>query len=121
MEDKIHLTHEQKIKIEAVYADMKKKAMLLGEKFIHLEAELNNSFLNKTITQASLKKIVRAIENVKAELRIAHLSTHLQTPNILTDEQIILYNQLRGYSKDPCQNIPEGHNMEMWKKHNGCK
>jgi hypothetical protein len=32
-----------------------------------------------------------------------------------------LYNKLRGYSNDPCQNIPEGHNVEMWKKHNGCK
>jgi Spy/CpxP family protein refolding chaperone len=121
MKDEIHLTDEQKIEIQKIYNDMKVEAVNLGEQLIRLEMELNNNFANRTINQPILEKFVQEIEKVRANLRLVHLSTHLQTPNILTNEQIILYNKLRGYSKDPCQNTPEGHNAEMWKKHNGCK
>ncbi len=121
MQEKIHLTADQKQIILNIYKKMKARAMELGEELIRLESRLNDGFINKTITRVSLKEEVREIEKVRAELRIVHLSTHLQTPNILTKDQITLYNKLRGYSKDPCQNIPEGHNAEMWKKHNGCK
>jgi Spy/CpxP family protein refolding chaperone len=121
MAEKINLTGEQKRKIQKIYNDMKVAAVTLGKQLIRLEKELNNGFSNSTINQTLLEKSVREIEKVRAKLRLVHLSTHLQTPNILTNEQIILYNKLRGYSKDPCQNIPEGHNAEMWKKHNDCK
>jgi hypothetical protein len=50
-----------------------------------------------------------------------HLSAHLKTPDILKSEQITLYNKLRGYSSDdPCENVPRGHDPEMWKKHHNC-
>lgn len=121
MEDKIDLTDEQKRKIQKIYNKMKSEAVALGEQLIRLEMELNSGFSNRIINQELLEKSVQEISKVRAKLRIVHLSTHLQTPNILTNKQIILYNKLRGYSKDPCQNIPEGHNAEIWKKHNGCK
>lgn len=121
MADKINLSDEQKKKIQRIYNEMKAEAITLGEEFIRLEEQLNAHFSGRTITQTLLEKSVQEIAQVRAKLRMVHLSTHLQTPNILTSEQITLYNQLRGYSDDPCQNIPEGHNAEMWKKHNGCK
>ena len=121
MEDKIYLTDKQKKKIQKIYNEMKSEAIALGKQLIRLEMGLNMGFSNRNINQELLENYVREIEKVHAKLRIVHLSTHLQTPNILTNKQIILYNKLRGYSKDPCQNIPEGHNAEMWKKHNGCK
>ena len=121
MEDKIYLTDKQKKKIQKIYNEMKSEAIALGKQLIRLEMGLNMGFSNRNINQELLENYVREIEKVRAKLRIVHLSTHLQTPNILTNKQIILYNKLRGYSKDPCQNIPEGHNAEMWKKHNGCK
>ena len=121
MEDKKYLTDKQKKKIQKIYNEMKGEAIALGKQLIRLEMGLNRGFSNRNINQELLENYVREIEKVRAKLRIVHLSTHLQTPNILTNKQIILYNKLRGYSKDPCQNIPEGHNAEMWKKHNGCK
>ncbi len=121
MGEKINLTDDQKRKIQEIYNDMKIEAIALGKQLIHLEEMLNSAFSSGTINQPLLEKLVGDSENVRAELRIVHLSTHLQTPGILTNEQIAIYNNLRGYSKDPCQNIPEGHNAEMWKKHNGCK
>lgn len=121
MEDKIDLTDEQKSKIWEIYNDMQAEAIVLGNQLINLEMELNNDFSSRTINQERLEKSVEEIAKVRAKLRLVHLSTHLKTPNILTDRQINLYNQLRGYAKDPCKHIPEGHSAEMWKKHNGCK
>ena len=107
MKDEIHLTDEQNNEIQKIYNEMKSEAVNLGEQLIRLEMELNNNFTNRTIDQSILEKSVQKIEKVRANLRVVHLSTHLQTLNIRTNEQIILYNNLRGYSKDPCQNIPE--------------
>lgn len=121
MGDKIDLGDNQRTEIQKLYDEMNGEAVALGEELIRLEMELNSGFSNRVMNQETLEKSVREIENVRAKLRIVHLSTHLQTPKILSDKQIVLYNELRGYSKDPCQNIPEGHDAEMWKKHNGCE
>ena len=121
LEDEINLTDTQKNKIQKIFNRMNTEAVALGKRLIQLELELNNDFSNRTVNQESLEKNVKEIAMVRAKLRIVHLSTHLQTPNILTNKQITLYNKLRGYAKNPCQNIPDGHNAEIWKKHNGCK
>lgn len=120
MKDRIALTEEQEQEIQVIYNQMKAEAIELGEQLIRLETELNDNFANRTIDQVLLEQSVGEIEKVRSKLRLVHLSTHLQTPNVLSSEQIVLYNSLRGYAKDPCLNIPEGHNEEMWKKHNGC-
>lgn len=122
MKDKISLTTKQEVKIRDLYKDMKTKAIPLGNKLIELEKELNDSFANRTITKELLNKQLDAIAEVHKQLRYVHLVTHLMTPDILTAEQIEQYNQLRGYnSGDPCSSIPEGHDAEMWRKHNDCK
>lgn len=121
MADKIDLTNEQKQKIQVLFKEMNAEAVVLGKTLIRLETSLNNAFAENSIDEKKLAEYVNEIEQVRAKLRIAHLSTHLKTPNILTKHQIMLYNQLRGYGKsNPCENIPKGHNPKMWKKHNGC-
>ena len=122
MKDEISLTAEQERKIRALFHDMKSKAIPLGNKLIELEKNLNDSFSNKSITSEDLDQKLTAISKVRKELRYVHLVTHLMTPNILTPQQINEYNLIRGYgSGNPCENIPEGHSVEMWKKHNGCE
>jgi len=122
MKSEIALTDEQVEKVEAVYQKMKKSAIALGEKLIVLERELNDHFANRTITDGVLKELLAMIEGTRSELRYAHLSAHLDTPLIVSGKQIRLYNKLRGYSSDdPCENVPEGHDAEMWKRHNNCQ
>ena len=122
MKKEIRLSSEQIQKIEDIYQKMKKQAITLGLELIELERRLNNHFANRTITDNLLHKLLGEIVQVRKKLRYAHLSAHLKTPDILTFEQITLYNQLRGYSSnDPCKNIPEGHDPEMWKKHHNCQ
>jgi hypothetical protein len=122
MKKEIRLNSEQIQKIEDIYQEMKKQAIPLGLELVELERRLNNHFANRTITDNLLHKLLGEIVQVRKKLRYAHLSAHLKTPDILTFEQITLYNELRGYSSnDPCKNIPEGHDPEMWKKHHNCQ
>jgi len=121
MKEEINLSAKQIRAIEEIYRKMKKEAVPLGFELIELERELNNHFANRTITDGLLHQILQRIAEVHRELRYVHLSTHLKTPDILKSEQIILYNKLRGYSSnDPCENVPKGHDPEMWKKHHNC-
>jgi len=122
MKKEIRLSSEQIQKIEDIYQKMKKQAIPLGLELIELERRLNYHFANRTITDNLLHKLLGEIVQVRKKLRYAHLSAHLKTPDVLTFEQITLYNELRGYSSnDSCENIPEEHDPEMWKKHHNCQ
>ena len=121
MKDGINLSTEQVRVIEDLYQKMKQAAIPLGLELIGLERELKNHFADRTITDELLDELLDKIAQVRKKLRYVHLSTHLKTPNILTTEQIALYNQLRGYSsEDPCKNIPKGYDPKMWKRHHNC-
>ncbi len=122
MKAEIRLNEAQEAEIQAIYDAMKVEAVELGKELIALEATLNDAFVDGSIDQASLESWVAEIADVRARLRVVHLSTHLKTPDILTAEQITQYNELRGYgSQDPCENIPEGHDPDQWRMHNGCE
>ena len=121
MKEEIHLSAKQIRVIGDLFKKMKQEAIPLGLELIEIERELNNHFSNRTITDELLGVLLERIAQVQKKLRYVHLSTHLKTPNILTPEQIALYNKLRGYSSDdPCENIPKGHDPEMWKRHHNC-
>ena len=93
-------------------------------KLIFLEKQLNNAFSNKSINEIKLDKYITNIMDVRAKLRLVHLSTRLQTPSILRQEEVFLYSSLRTYTgeyEDPCLKTPAGHNVQMWKQYNGCK
>ena len=121
MRNEIDLSAKQVRAIEDLYEKMTQEAIPLGLELIELERELNNHFANRTITYELLGGLLERVAQVQKKLRYVHLSTHLKTPNILTPDQIVLYNKLRGYSSDdPCKNIPTGHDPEIWKKHNNC-
>ena len=121
MKDKINLNANQVRAIDDLYQKMKEAAIPLGLELIELERDLNDYFANRTITSELLGDLLENIAQVHKQLRYVHLSAHLKTPDIITPEQMALYNQLRGYSSDdPCENIPAGHDPEMWKKHHHC-
>ena len=121
MKEEIKLTPDQVLKIEEIYTLMNKQAVTLGLELIELERELNSYFANLTVDEEILQDLLEKIAQTYRKLRYVHLSAHLKTPLILSPEQIKHYNTLRGYSTDdPCDNIPEGHDPEMWKRHNNC-
>ncbi len=122
MKDEIGLTEQQIKEIEALFEEMKRDAARLGKELVQHERELNDHFADRTITEELLIDLLGRIESTRRKLRYVHLSAHLKTPAIVTEKQIRLYNRLRGYSDDdPCANIPQGHDAEMWKRHNNCE
>jgi hypothetical protein len=122
MQSEIALSGAQISAIQTIWSRMNQKARELGERYVTLEKELNEGFTTGQVNSAQLQALLVEIGAVRAELRYTHLGAHLEVRPILKPAQVLLYNQLRGYSDDDsCQNIPAGHNPDMWKKHNNCE
>lgn len=120
LKDAIPLTPGQVADITGLFEAMRAEAIRGGERLIELEQALEIHFRDGTVTDAILKQSLDAIAAARRDLRYTHLATHLKTPQILSPAQIARYAELRGYSKNPCENVPAGHSAELWKKHNGC-
>ncbi|SEV93810.1 hypothetical protein SAMN04488515_0314 [Cognatiyoonia koreensis] len=116
----LDLSADQIARMGLIFQEMQEEAVALGTEFIAAERALNAAFTRGRLNAPELVALVNAAGNARANLRFVHLSSHLQTLDVLTIEQIDRYNILRGYSDDPCANIPEGHNEAMWRRHNGC-
>jgi Spy/CpxP family protein refolding chaperone len=118
----LELTSEQQKKIESLYEKMRSEAIQLGKQIIDIEKDIDNAFSSGTITKELLQKKVSESASLYGQLRFVHLKYHLLMMDILTPQQVEQYNELRGYtSTDPCKNIPEGHDPEMWKLHHNCE
>jgi len=121
MKKEIGLTAEQEKMIIALFWDMKERAITLGNKLIKHEKELNDRFAERNINEKVLEEVLIKISETYKSIRYVHLFAHLQTSDILTEDQIRKYIELRGYSAgDPCENIPLGHDPVMWRRHNNC-
>jgi hypothetical protein len=120
LKDQIPLDAKQVAAIEAIFKRMQREAIAEGERLISLERELESQFVDGSVTDESLKAKLAQIEASRGRLRYIHLITHLETPALLSREQIERYNKLRGYGGDPCANIPAGHDAKMWRRHNNC-
>jgi Spy/CpxP family protein refolding chaperone len=118
----LELTGEQQKKIESLYEEMRSEAIQLGKQIIDIEKVIDDAFSSATITKEILQKKVSESASLYGRLRFVHLKYHLVMMDVLTPQQVERYNELRGYtSTDPCKNVPEGHDPEMWKLHHGCE
>jgi len=120
--DQMNLTEEQKTKTKAIYNEMKREAVRLGERIITIEKDMNDRFADKTISDEELKGKLAKSAEIYGQLRYVHLKRHLQMVDILTPEQVAVYNRLRGYTSedDPCEKVPEGHDPKLWRQHHNC-
>lgn len=117
----IGLSGDQIARLEVIFKDMQQKAIAEGKRLIAREKALEDVFRAGPVSDQTLRKLLADIEASRSALRYIHLAAHLTSPPLLTAEQITLYNKLRGYVGDPCASVPEGHDVKMWRLHNGCK
>lgn len=94
----LNLTTEQRIKIERLYEDVMEQSIPLSRQLIEVEREMNEKFADRTISSENLSELVQKSGEIHWQLRNAHLQAHLKTVDILNQEQISRYNQLRGYT-----------------------
>ena len=107
LDEKLKLTQEQRVKIQAVFDRMAASARETGAKFVAAERALDSAFKGHAIDEATLAARVAAAETLRTELRRIHLSAHLETTPILTPDQRHAYVMLRGYQMDHMP--PHGH------------
>lgn len=91
------LTPGQLAHMQRLYDEMKGKAVVLGERLIAQETELDRQFSSRTVTRATLVETTTAIGSTQGELRATHLHYHLLTVEVLTSDQLRRYAALRGY------------------------
>lgn len=118
--DEIGLTEQQRADIEVVRAQMLSDAITAGERFVAAEQSLDAAFQQGAPDADMLERLVAEAGQARSALRLVHLNAHLLTLPLLTDAQVSRYSVLRGYSDDPCATVPDGHNPDMWRSHNGC-
>jgi len=121
LKDEIGLSRDQIAKIEVIYAEMKAEAIAAGERFIAAENAIEQAFVGGQLDEKRLRSLIDQSAAARSDLRFIHLSRHLLMPPLLTDGQIEKYKVLRGYVADPCAHVPDGHDAETWRRHNGCQ
>lgn len=121
LSEQIGLSPDQVTAIETIFAAMQTEARVAGERLIAAEAAIEAAFRESDLDADRLRELIDTAADARADLRFIHLSRHLETPPILTADQVARYNALRGYgAADPCASVPEGHDPAMWRRHNNC-
>lgn len=99
MADTLSLTPAQKRTIEQSYATMHERAVRIGKDLIDRERSLDREFASTKIEPGTLRRLTAEIGKLRGELRSAHLLAHLETRAALSEQQIRMYDGLRGYGK----------------------
>jgi hypothetical protein len=94
----LKVTPEQRVALERVTADMKASAQHLGAQVIAEELELDKGFKAGAIDEKGIAGATARIAALQGQLRAVHLVAHLTTKKLLSEEQVLAYNQARGYA-----------------------
>jgi hypothetical protein len=117
MASELQLTDGQRMEIERIYQNMSNKAKDIGAAIIAIEQDLDEAFTNKTITQENLKLMLDKSADLYGQLRFIHLSAHLDTVQMLTIEQVQMYNTMRGYDSGTADNKNSTSNHDSSSNH----
>jgi len=98
LERELDLTPEHKVRVAEIFERMRVAAIDLGERIIELESQLNSLFEQGSIDNEILRDRVSRLSVLQGDLRTVHLAAHLEIQDLLSDEQVKSYNDLRGYA-----------------------
>jgi Spy/CpxP family protein refolding chaperone len=95
----LRLSDDQLARITAIFERMNAAAKALGAEMIERERALDRLFGNGEITLGRLAAETATIAELNGRLRAVHLAAHLDTRASLQPEQLVVYQQLRGYGE----------------------
>jgi hypothetical protein len=95
--DALQLDEQQRQRTQALMHAHKAEARELGARLVAAERELDRAFASRSISEPALARLTADIGQLQAELRAAHLRTHLQQTAMLSARQVTKYQHLRGY------------------------
>ena len=102
--ERLQLSNQQIAQTSRIFERMRDKAISLGAQLVEHERELDALFSSGEISAPALDALLLKIGETSAMLRGVHLHAHLEMKQILSHHQVMMYDQLRGYS-----NGVEGH------------
>jgi Spy/CpxP family protein refolding chaperone len=101
LKDRLQLTPEQEARMTALFQTMLAEARARAARLAEAEARLRGVFAAGTADAAAVRAAVAGAEAARAEVRLVHLLTHLETRDLLTEAQRRTYHHLRwGAAKD---------------------
>jgi Spy/CpxP family protein refolding chaperone len=95
--DRLRLTPEQRDATMRLKKTHHAEAQGIGAQRVEAERSLEMLFRSASVDQAKLAAAVRHAAMLEGEYRLAHLETHRRMRSLLTEEQVALYDRLRGY------------------------
>ncbi|HEX5865571.1 MAG TPA: periplasmic heavy metal sensor [Casimicrobiaceae bacterium] len=95
--DALNLTPDQRASTQSLFAEMEREAMGLGARVIESERLLDTLFADGVGTPETLAAATTEAASLQGQLRAIHLKYHLDMKAMLTPEQVMRYNDLRGY------------------------
>lgn len=96
--EQLNLSSQQIAQTNQVFEEMRENAVVLGKQLVEYEQKLEALFSSGRISASKLDSLLLKIGETKARLRGTHLHAHLKMKEILSHHQIVMYDNLRGYS-----------------------
>jgi Spy/CpxP family protein refolding chaperone len=96
--DQLSLTPEQRSRTQALFDDMKRRAVDAGRALVAEERALDALFSSRAATPDKLADALARIGQRQADVRRVHLEAHLAQIQLLQEQQVRRYAALRGYS-----------------------
>lgn len=94
--DRLKLSDSQRAAVEALFVRMKERAREVGRRYVDAEAAVGDAF-RAHADRATIVRLVESADQLRAQKRLAHLEAHIDARALLTEEQLKLYAELRGY------------------------
>jgi hypothetical protein len=107
--DQLQLSEEQRRRSQMIFEDMKAKTVNLGKQLVEKEQLLNSRFVDANISDADLLQLVTEISVLHGKIRAVHLQAHLAEKIVLTSDQLMRYDALRGYQASGTHGQHDGH------------
>ena len=95
LKDRLQLTPEQESRMRTLFEAMLAEARPRAARLAAAEAKLRRLFAERAADDAAVRTAVAEAEAARAEVRLAHLLTHVRTRDGLTEAQRQTYHQLR--------------------------
>ena len=97
--DKLGLSAEQRAATKRLMDAHKAQARAIGSELVDSERELEALFRAGRLDEAALSRAVRTAAALQGEYRLSHLETHRRMRELLDEEQVKRYDELRGYAR----------------------
>lgn len=103
------LSEEQIRQTNELFEAMQTQAVAYGQALVEKEKTLDAAFADHSIDETRLESILKEIAGLQGQLRQTHLVAHIRQKALLSQDQLIRYDRLRGYRHGQTQEHQHSH------------